>query len=73
MKVKKYFYNQIKNLKNIVILEDHFYDGGFASWVNEILLLKKSNIKIIPKYISTESINDVGSKDYLFKKYGPKI
>ena len=73
MKMKNNFYNQIKNFKNIVTLENHFYDGGFASWISEILLLKKNKIKIIPNYISTKSINDVGSKDYLFKKYGPKI
>lgn len=73
MKVKKYFYNQIKNFKKIITFEDHFYDGGFASWINEIIVVENSKINIKPNYVSTNSINDVGSKDYLFKKYGPKI
>ena len=53
-------------------MEDHFLDGGFGSWVNEILINYKNNILVRNKYISSKSIYDVGSKDYLLKKYGPK-
>ena len=72
MKTKKKFFNSINKLSNIITVEDHFYDGGFGSWVGEILKTYKNNINIKSKYIMPESIYEVGSKNYLLKKYGPK-
>lgn len=72
MKSKKIFFDSVRKFKNIVTMEDHFLDGGFGSWVNEILINYKNNILVRNKYISSKSIYDVGSKDYLLKKYGPK-
>jgi len=64
--------NIIKNFKEIITIEDHFYDGGFGSWLQETI--NNTNIKTVikSKYISNGVINDVGSKQYLLKKYGPK-
>lgn len=72
MKSKKIFFDSVRKFNNIVTMEDHFLDGGFGSWVNEILINYKNNILVKNKYISSKSIYDVGSKDYLLKKYGPK-
>ena len=73
MKFKKNFIKSIKNISTIVTVEDHFYDGGFGSWVNESIKLKKNNIKIFSEFISDKTIYKVGSKKYLLNKYGPKI
>ena len=72
MKTKKKFLSSISQFSKIVTLEDHFYDGGFGSWVSEILIANKKKIDIKSEYISTDCIYDVGSKNYLLKKYGPK-
>jgi len=72
MKSKKIFFDSVRKFNNIVTIEDHFLDGGFGSWVNEVLINYKNNILVRNKYISSKSIYDVGSKDYLLKKYGPK-
>ena len=72
MKTKKIFFDSVKKFRNIVTVEDHFLDGGFGSWVNEVLINYKNNILVKNKYISSKSIYDVGSKEYLLKKYGPK-
>ena len=72
MQTKKTFFNSINKFNKIVTVEDHFHDGGFGSWVSEILSKYKNDIYIESKYISIKSINDVGSKKYLLEKYGPK-
>ena len=71
MQTKKTFFNSINKFNKIVTVEDHFHDGGFGSWVSEILSTYKNDINIESKYISIKSINDVGSKKYLLVKYGP--
>ena len=72
MKTKKKFFYEINKFSNIVTVEDHFNDGGFGSWVSEILVAYKNNINLKTEYILTDSIYEVGSKNYLLKKYGPK-
>ena len=72
MNSRKIFYSSIKKFKKIVTIEDHFYSGGFGSWVNEILNLKNSKIHLNSEFISNKSMYDVGSKKYLMEKYGPK-
>ena len=73
MTTKKTFFNEIKKFRNLVTIENHFQDGGFGSWVNEILLLnKKKNTNPISEFISIDSMHDVGSESYLLEKYGPK-
>ena len=72
MKTKKKFFYSIKKFSNIVTLEDHFYDGGFGSWVSEVLSSYQSKINIRSESISPDCMYDVGSKNYLLKKYGPK-
>ena len=64
--------NIIKKFDEIITIEDHFYDGGFGSWLNECIVNTKIKTKIKSKYIDRSVINDVGSTDYLLKKYGPK-
>ena len=73
MKIKNNFFKSIKNVKKIVTAEDHFQDGGFGSWVNEVLNKYQSNIKLKSEFISSETIYKVGSKKFLMRKYGPKI
>jgi transketolase len=72
MNTKKKFFNFIKKFSKVVTLEDHFYDGGFGSWVSEILSTNNKKIHLISEHISKNCIYDVGSKNYLMKKYGPK-
>ena len=62
----------IIKFNKIVTVEDHFHDGGFGSWVGEVLNTYKNNINFNYKYVSVDTINDVGSKKYLLQKYGPK-
>jgi transketolase len=65
MKSKNKQHNFIKKYKKIIVVEDHFHDGGFQSWINESLNNKNCKTKIISKSISSSVVNKVGSKDYL--------
>jgi len=67
MQSKKKQYNLVKNYKKIVVVEDHFQDGGFQSWLNEGMNNKICKTKIISKSISPSVIDKVGSQDYLMK------
>ena len=67
MQSKKKQYNLVKNYKKIVVVEDHFQDGGFQSWLNEGMNNKICNTKIISKSISPSVIDKVGSQNYLMK------
>ena len=72
MKTKNKVKNIIKRFDEIITIEDHFQDGGFGSWLKECI--NNTNIRTIikSKYIDNNVINEVGSKEYLLKKYGPK-
>jgi transketolase len=65
MKYKKIQYNFIKKYKKIFVIEDHFQDGGFQSWLNESLNKKKCKTNIISKSLDSKVIKRVGSKKYL--------
>ena len=73
MKHKKIQVEQAKKYKNILILEDHLQDGGFGSWFKEALT--KSNIKtnIEHLYLESSVVGQVGTSNYLTKKYFKKI
>jgi len=72
MKTKNKVKNIIKRFDEIITIEDHFLDGGFGSWLKECI--NNTNIRTIikSKYIDNNVINEVGSKEYLLNKYGPK-
>ena len=72
MKTKNITKNIIKRFDEIITIEDHFYDGGFGSWIKECLNDTNIKTKIKSKYINSNVINEVGSKEYLLKKFGPK-
>ena len=72
MKIKKKVKNIIKKFNEVVTLEDHFYDGGFGSWIQEIANDSNIKIKIKSQFIKDDVIYKVGSKDYLLRLYGPK-
>ena len=57
--------NIIKKFDEIITIEDHFYDGGFGSWLNECIANTNIKTKIKSKYINKMVLNDVGSNDYL--------
>jgi transketolase len=65
MKSKKKQYNFIKKYKKITVVEDHFQDGGFQSWINESLNNKNCKTNIISKSLSSSVVNKVGSQAYL--------
>jgi transketolase len=67
MKYKKLQHNFIKKYKKIFVVEDHFQDGGFQSWLNESINKKNCKTKIISKSLSTKIVNQVGSQRYLMK------
>ena len=72
MKIKKKVKNTIKKFNEIVTLEDHFYDGGFGSWIQEIVNNSNIKTKIKSQFIKDDVVYKVGSKDYLLRLYGPK-
>ena len=72
MSSKKKVKNLIKKFTKIITVEDHFYDGGFGSWLKECIVNTNIKTKIISKFIENSVINDVGSANYLISKYGPK-
>jgi transketolase len=65
MKSKNKQHNFIKKYKKIIVVEDHFQDGGFQSWINESLNNKNCKTTIVSKSINSSVVNKVGSKDYL--------
>jgi len=69
MKFKKSQYNFIKNYKKVLIVEDHFQDGGFQSWISESINKKKCKTNIISYSISSEIVQKVGSKEYLMNYF----
>ncbi len=74
MKNKKKQIKKLFKYNEIITFENHMQDGGFGSWINEILSLKKVNhrVNILNKFISSKVIGKVGSENYLNKLYGPK-
>jgi len=72
MKAKNKVKNIIKKFDEVITIEDHFYDGGFGSWIKECIDDSKIKTIIKSKFIKNKVINEVGSKEYLLKKYGPK-
>lgn len=65
MKFKKNQYNFIRKYKKITVVEDHFQDGGFQSWLQESINMKYSKTNIVSKSISSKVVGKVGSKEYL--------
>lgn len=72
MKIKKKVKSIIKKFNEVVTLEDHFCDGGFGSWIQEIVNNSNIKTKIKSQFIKDDVIYKVGSKDYLLRLYGPK-
>ena len=73
MKYKSIQFNRLLDYNNIISVENHFQDGGFGSWINEIISSKnhKKKINILNKFIKKEVVGKVGSETYLNKKFGP--
>ncbi len=67
MKFKKKQYKQIKKYKKIIVVEDHFQDGGFQSWLNESTNKKFMKNQIISVSIDSKVVEKVGSKNYLMR------
>jgi deoxyxylulose-5-phosphate synthase len=65
MKYKKYQYNHISEYKEVIVVEDHFQDGGFQSWINESLNKKDYKTKILSNSISSKVVGKVGSQEFL--------
>ena len=72
MSSKKKVKKLIKKFNKIVTIEDHFYDGGFGSWLRECIVNSNINTKIKSTFIKSSVLNDVGSNSYLMEKHGPK-
>ena len=72
MKAKNFAKQTIKKFKEIITIEDHFYDGGFGSWIKECINDTDIKTTIKSKYINSNVINEVGSNEYLLKKFGPR-
>jgi transketolase C-terminal domain/subunit len=67
MKYKKNQFNYINKYKKIIVVEDHFQDGGLQSWLLESLNKKFSKTIIVSKSISSKVVGKVGSQEYLMK------
>jgi transketolase len=67
MKCKRKQYKNIKKYKKIIVVEDHFQDGGFQSWLNESINNKNCKVNIVSRSISSSVVNKVGSQEYLMR------
>ena len=67
-KYKKKQNYQLRKFSDVVVLENHFQDGGFSSWLREA---KNDNLNIKIKSISIlpEVTGAVGSRDFLEKNF----
>ncbi len=72
MKYKSLKMNNFGKYKKIITVENHLHDGGFGSWLSEILVKNQQNkkIKLISKSLSKKVIGKVGTEEYLNFKYG---
>ena len=73
MKYKKIQLKQAKKLKNLLTIEDHFYDGGFGSWLNESFNEFGLKLDLSSLFFNTDVIGKVGSEKFLTKRYLKKI
>ena len=73
MKHKSKQLNKLLNYNHIISVENHLQDGGFGSWINEIIASQnhKRKINVFNKFIKKEVIGRVGSETYLNNKFGP--
>lgn len=69
MKYKKNQVKQARKFKNIITIEDHLYDGGFGSWLNESFLEHGLKKNLSSLYLTNNVIGKVGTEDILIKKY----
>ena len=67
MKCKKMQYKNIKKYKKIIVVENHFQDGGFQSWLNVSINNKNCKVNIVSRSISSSVVNKVGSQEYLMR------
>ena len=73
MKAKTSQYKKLSIYNEIFTFENHIQDGGFGSWINEVLSVNKTKkILVQNKFINPKVIGKVGSENYLNKLYGPK-
>ena len=73
IKYKKIQVKQAKKLKNLLTIEDHFYDGGFGSWLNESFNEFGLKLDLSSLFLNTDVIGKVGSEKFLTKRYLKKI
>ena len=66
MKHKKIQSKYIKTFNKIYVIEDHFKDGGFQSWLNESL----DSSKLFSKSLDAKVVKKVGSKNFLMNYIG---
>ena len=73
MKHKSKQLNKLLNYNHIISVENHLQDGGFGSWINEIIASQnhKRKINVFNKFIKKEVVGRVGSENYLNNKFGP--
>lgn len=74
MKNKSNQYKKLSTFNEIITFENHIQDGGFGSWINEILSVnvRKKKFLLQNKFISSKVIGKVGSAKFLNRLYGPK-
>jgi transketolase len=72
MNYKNKFLRFFKEFTHIISVEDHLIDGGFGSWINEILLQVEHDIRPDLRIISfdTNILGKVGDEKYLRKQGG---
>jgi len=68
MKSKKIQKKYLNKFTDLLVIENHFEDGGFSSWLREANG-ENTNIKIKSFSISSDVIGKVGDQKFLEKKY----
>jgi transketolase len=72
MKSKKIQKRYFKKFKELLVVENHFEDGGFSSWLREAEG-DNLNIKIKSISLSSQVTGKVGNKNFLEKRFFKKL
>ncbi len=69
MRYKHEFNDFIKKYDEVITLEDHLRDGGFGSWINEIICDNVESHKVMVRCMALQSdvLGKVGSERFLRK------
>ena len=63
----KYFSHQISQFETIITIEDHVIEGGFGSYVLEVVAKYRLNIRVLPIAFQRDVVGKVAKEETLLK------